>query len=89
MNTTLRMVEFITIPRNNGNVVVLLLLHPGSNSLGRYLPSAKINDLLLADGSRTKLPPAIVDIYAMGIEDSYMMEETEAFDIMDLASFLE
>jgi hypothetical protein len=88
-NTTLRMIDIFNIPPDNGDCVVLLLVHPGLNILGRYLPASKINDLLLADDSHARPASSHEDIYMRGIEESDIMEESEAFDIMDLASFLE
>lgn len=87
-STTLRMIEFFKIPRESGDCVVLLLVHPGLNLLGRYLPPSKVNDLLLADISRVR-SASHVDAYMSSIEDTDVAEEMEAFDIMDLASFLE
>ncbi|KDR85277.1 hypothetical protein GALMADRAFT_218372 [Galerina marginata CBS 339.88] len=89
-STTLRMIDFLKIPRESGDCVVLLLVHPGLNLLGRYLPPSKVNDLVVADVSRTR--PTITthaDIYMVGLEEPDLAEEMEAFDIMDLASFLE
>lgn len=83
------MIEFFSIPRVNGDCVVLLLAHPGLNILGRYFPPLKINDLLLGDISRTRPAPSHSDIYMMGIEEPYGVEEIESIEIMDLASFLE
>lgn len=86
INATLRLIEFFTIPRSQGDCVVLLLVHPGTNSLGRYYPPAKVNDILLGDMSRGR---------ALSHEDMYMMDESdmvegvEACDMMDLATFLE
>ncbi len=88
-NPALRMIDFISIPKENGDVVVLLLFHPGPNLLGRYLPPSKINELLLADMSRVRPSSSHGDIYMLGIEEPDFTEEMEAFDIMDLASFLE
>ncbi|KAJ3513116.1 hypothetical protein NLJ89_g3133 [Agrocybe chaxingu] len=88
-STTLRMIDYFKIPRESGDCVVLLLVHPGLNLLGRYLPPSKVNDLLLADVSRARPTPSHNDIYMMGIEEPSLTEEMEAFDIMDLASFLE
>ncbi|KAJ6626914.1 dual-domain HisK/Mak2 protein kinase [Mycena sp. CBHHK59/15] len=85
----LRMVEFFNIPRDSGDVVVLLLAHPGLNLLGRYLPPAKINDLLLPDLSRTRPQSSHGDAYMMDIEEPDLLDEVGGFDIMDLASFLE
>ncbi|KAK0481591.1 hypothetical protein IW261DRAFT_1550690 [Armillaria novae-zelandiae] len=88
-NPALRMIDFINIPKENGDVVILLLFHPGPNLLGRYLPPSKINELLLADMSRVRPSSSHGDIYMLGIEEPDFTEEMEAFDIMDLASFLE
>ncbi|KAK7029643.1 Chk1 protein kinase [Paramarasmius palmivorus] len=88
-NPALRMVELINIPRDYGDVVVLLLVHPGLNLLGRYLPPSKVNDLLLADVSRTRPLTSHGDVYMMDVDEADIAEEMEAFDIMDLATFLE
>ncbi|OSX67898.1 hypothetical protein POSPLADRAFT_1043081 [Postia placenta MAD-698-R-SB12] len=88
-STTLRMIDFFSIPRVNGDCVVLLLNHPGLNVLGRYFPSHKVNDLLLGDISRVRPAPSHTDILMMGTEEPYTVEEMEAIEIMDLASFLE
>ena len=88
-NTTLRMIEFCNIAREYGDCVVLLLVHPGINILGRYLPPSKVNDLLLADVTRTELTASNGDVSMVGNEDSRLTDEMEAFDIMDLATFLE
>lgn len=86
INATLRLIEFFTIPQTQGDCVVLLLVHPGANSLGRYYPPAKVNDILLGDISRVRTL-SHGDIYMM--EDADMMEDVEACDMMDLATFLE
>ncbi|KAI6159530.1 STKc type histidine kinase [Pisolithus thermaeus] len=54
LSTTLRLIEFLTVPRADGDCVVLLLVHPGANLLARYFPPSKVNDFLLAEaeGSR-------------------------------------
>jgi hypothetical protein len=65
---------------------MLLLLHPGLNLLGRYLPPSKVNSLLLADIPRAGPSSIHGDVYG---DDEDMIDEMEAFDIMDLASFLE
>ena len=88
-NTTLRMIEFCSIAREYGDCVVLLLVHPGINILGRYLPPSKVNDLLLADVTRTEPAASHDDVSMIGNEDSHLTDEMEAFDIMDLATFLE
>ncbi|TBU58822.1 histidine kinase [Dichomitus squalens] len=88
-STTLRMIDFFTIPKTNGDCVVLLLFHPGLNILGRYFPPAKVNSLLLGDISRARPASTHRDIYMSGVEEPYIMEEMEAIEIMDLATFLE
>ena len=66
-------------------------VHPGINILGRYLPSSKVNDLLLADVARTGPVASYGDVSMSGNdnEDCDLTDQMEAFDIMDLASFLE
>ncbi|KIK70394.1 hypothetical protein GYMLUDRAFT_89430 [Collybiopsis luxurians FD-317 M1] len=86
---TLRMIELLTIPRDYGDVVVLLLVHPGQNLLGRYLPPSKVNDLLLADVSRASHMPSHGDVFMMDVDDANIEQEIEAFDVVDLATFLE
>ncbi|KAJ7922998.1 hypothetical protein B0H13DRAFT_1981220 [Mycena leptocephala] len=85
----LRILEFFNIPRDSGDVVVLLLGHPGLNLLGRYLPPSKINDLLLPDLSRARPSSSHGDAYMMEIEEPDLLDGVGGFDIMDLASFLE
>jgi len=86
INATLRLIEFFTIPRSQGDCVVLLLVHPGVNSLGRYYPPTKVNGILLGDMSRARTL-SHGDMYMM--DDLDIMEEAEACDMMDLATFLE
>ncbi|KIY45235.1 dual-domain HisK/Mak2 protein kinase [Fistulina hepatica ATCC 64428] len=89
--TALRMIDFFAIPKENGDVVVLLLVHPGLNTLAHYLPPSKVNDLLLADVPHLRTSQYGGDVYMVGVDDplSEINDETESFDIMDLASFLE
>lgn len=88
-NIALRIIDFFNIPKANGDCVVLLLVHPGLNLLGRYFPPAKVNDLLLADVSRTRPSSSHGDVYMMGVEEPEMVEGMEPMEVMDLASFLE
>ncbi|EGO28466.1 STKc type histidine kinase [Serpula lacrymans var. lacrymans S7.9] len=88
LSTTLRLIDFITIPRSSGDCVVLLLSHPGLNLLGRYFPPSKVNDFLLADVSKTRTSGANDDIFVIDDEELDTLE-LESFDVMDLASFLE
>lgn len=83
------MIDFIKIPRESGDHVVLLLAHPGLNGLGRYLPPSKVNDLLLADATRPRPTSSHGDVYIVGPSDGDLTDDMEGFDIMDLASFLE
>lgn len=86
---SLRMIDFFTIPKNNGDCIVLLLIHPGQNVLGRYFPPSKVNDLLLADLTRPRPPPSHGDVYLLGSEDPEYLEDMEPMEIMDLATFIE
>ena len=79
-STTLRMIDFFTIPKTNGDCVVLLLYHPGLNILGRYFPPAKVNNLLFGDISRARPSSSHRDIFMSGVEEPYMMEEMEAIE---------
>ncbi len=83
------MIDYLKIPPSGGDHVVLLLAHPGLNVLGRYLPPPKVNDLLLADVDRIRPTSSHADVYMVGVEEPDVFEEVEAFDIMDLATFLE
>jgi hypothetical protein len=88
LSTTLRLIDLKCISRSNGDCVVLLLAHPGPNLLGRYLPLSRINALLLAEPSLSRLTTA------QGLADVFMSEVGEAGDVestdtMDLATFLE
>ena len=86
INATLRLIEFFTIRRSQGDCVVLLLVHPGVNSLGRYYPFTKVNAILLGETSRAHTL-SHGDMYVMG--GGLDMEEVESCDMMDLATFLE
>jgi hypothetical protein len=88
-NVALRIIDFFSIPRANGDCVVLLLVHPGLNLLGRYFPPSKVNDLLLADMSRQRTPAVHGDAYMANAEEPLLVEDMEPMEVMDLASFLE
>jgi len=92
-SASFRMLEYLKIPHEHGDCVVLILSHPGPNLLGRYLPANKVNDLLLVDTARTR-PVSLPDDEMMGelttFEERLEVEDDMAdYDIMDLASFLE
>lgn len=88
MSTTLRLIDFISISRSNGDCVVLLLAHPGPNLLGRYLPLSRINALLLAEPSLSH-PSASQDVFMNEIGEGGPLRDVENTDTMDLATFLE
>ncbi|KAG5723159.1 Peroxide stress-activated histidine kinase mak2 [Termitomyces sp. T112] len=91
--TTLALLENLKIPREHGDCVVLILVHPGPNLLGRYLPPYKINDLLLAEPSRIRssasMDGSIRTEDEMSMSEGTENAEEEETPIMDLASFLE
>ncbi len=83
------MLDYLKIPPEHGDCVVLVLAHPGINLLGRYLPAHKVNDLLLVEPTRTRALP-LGDVTMKGNEEVIEIgEDMEGYDIMDLASFLE
>jgi hypothetical protein len=89
---SLRMVEYLKIPHEHGDCVVLVLAHPGVNLLGRYLPTHKVNDLLLVESIRTRT----ISLGDFAMEEApngegllEIGDDMEGYDIMDLASFLE
>ena len=83
------MIDFFAIPKNNGDYVVLLLIPPGHNLLGRYFPPGKVNSLLLADVPRVRPSSSYGDVYMAGQEDPEFIEGMEPMEVMDLATFLE
>ena len=87
-STTLRVIDFLEIPAEYGDAVVLVVMHPGLNLLGRYLPAKKVNDLLLADVWHVPAASPLTDVYMRSVDEPEW-NEARAFDIMDLASFLE
>ncbi|KAI0307475.1 histidine kinase [Multifurca ochricompacta] len=89
LSTTLRLMDFISISRSNGDCVVLLLVHPGPNLLGRYLPLSRINALLLAEPPALRLTTSQEDIFMSEVGDCSAPRDVESTDTMDLATFLE
>ncbi|KAF5355680.1 hypothetical protein D9756_004007 [Leucocoprinus leucothites] len=93
-NTSLRMLDYLKIPHEHGDCVVLLVAHPGPNLLGWYLPAHKVNDLLLVESVRTRSMQPLGDVVMggeQGAENNVDVEQDDmaGYDIMDLASFLE
>lgn len=89
-SASLRMLDYLKIPREHGDCVVLLLAHPGANLLGRYLPAHKVNDLLLVEPVRTRTLLTSGDLSTADNEGVMEVgEDMDGYDIMDLASFLE
>jgi hypothetical protein len=88
LSTTLRLIDFVSISRSNGDCVVLLLVHPGPNLLGRYLPLSRIN-ALLAEPPSTHLSTSQGDVFMSDSDEAGSLRDTENTDTMDLATFLE
>ena len=86
LSTTLRLIDLKCISRSNGDCVVLLLVHPGPNLLGRYLPLSRINALLLAEPPLSRPSTAPGDVFMSEVGEAGDVEST---DTMDLATFLE
>ncbi|KZV95615.1 STKc type histidine kinase [Exidia glandulosa HHB12029] len=88
-NTTIKLLETLTLPPHAGDCVVLILMHPGYNALSRFFPAEKMNDLLLAGTSPR--PPnddsMLLDTPPVG--ESKQLADSESWDAMDIASFLE
>ena len=84
--STLRFIDYFTIPKQNGNSVVLLLSHPGINTLGRYFSPSQVNDLLLT--KQTSPPPSNSRDISMRPEDEDQ-GLPEDLSAMDLTTFLE
>jgi hypothetical protein len=85
----LSFIDFITIPKPNGDCVVLLVEHPGLNDLARFFPSARVNPFLLAETPvRSRPSSSYHDKYAAVTDDGAEFAFVSA-DVMDLASFLE
>jgi hypothetical protein len=88
-STTLRVIDLISISRSSGDCVVLLLVHPGPNLLGRYLPLTRINTLLLAEPPLSRLPTSQGDVFMSEVGEGSPFRDVESTDTMDLATFLE
>ena len=91
LSTSLRFIDLINISRSNGDCVVLLLVHPGPNLLGRYLPLSRINALLLAVPPLSRLSTSQGDVFMSeaGELEGGAFRDVENTDTMDLATFLE
>ncbi|KAI9509850.1 hypothetical protein F5148DRAFT_1275037 [Russula earlei] len=89
LSTTLRLVDLISISRSNGDCVILILVHPGPNLLGRYLPSTRINALLLAEPPSSRVSSPQGDVFMSEMGEGDIFKEVESADTMDLATFLE
>lgn len=80
----LRVIDLMTLPKESGDCVILLLSHPGPNLLGHYFPQPVVNELLLGHSTDTR--PS-TDVYVVG--DPETQDIFNVFGSMDLASFLE
>jgi hypothetical protein len=87
--TSLSLIDLVSISRSNGDCVVLLLVHPGPNLLGRYLPLSHINALLLAVSPFSRLSPPLGDVFMLDAGEGGNFRDVENTDTMDLATFLE
>lgn len=77
----------------NGHCVVLLLSHPGVNTLGRYLPTWKVNGLLLTNNAQRRPPSPQDNGYKVFKVDAGPEEDASSRShevrVMDLTTFLE
>ncbi|KAH8834919.1 dual-domain HisK/Mak2 protein kinase [Flagelloscypha sp. PMI_526] len=91
-NTALQLIDIFHIDRENGDVLVLLLSHPGLNLLGRYFPQGQINDLLLPiyhSPPHSSISGDASTPLTAGIEGRNLEPDVENVDVMDLASFIQ
>ncbi|KZT42789.1 hypothetical protein SISSUDRAFT_979545 [Sistotremastrum suecicum HHB10207 ss-3] len=89
-NVTLRLLEYLTIPPESGDCVVLVLSHPGYNQLARYFPSDQINDLLIPESVACPGPAFLGDIAMPDVdEEGEPFRDDEPLPLIDLATFLE
>jgi len=80
-SVTLRLLEHIVIPPEDGDSIVLVVGHPGGNQLGRYLTEASANSLLLPSSMpKNSVVPTL--------DDDVTMEDGDSI-LMDLATFIE
>jgi hypothetical protein len=89
LSTSLSLIDLVSISRSNGDCLVLLLVHPGPNLLGRYLPLSHINALLLAVPPLSRLASAQGDVFMSEAGEGIAFGDVESTDTMDLATFLE
>jgi hypothetical protein len=89
LSTSLSLIDLVSISRLNGDCLVLLLVHPGPNLLGRYLPLSHINALLLAVPPLSRLTTPQSDVFMIEVGEGGGFRDVEGTDTMDLATFLE
>lgn len=88
-SAALQLIDIFNIDRENGDVLVLLLSHPGPNLLGRYFPQGRINDLLLPVHHSLNTADSAVNSSTFKESGSETEEDAENVDVMDLASFIQ
>lgn len=85
----LRVIELMTLPRESGDCVILLVAYPGPNDLGRYFPPSKVNELLLATTPEKHSSKPQDDVYSGNASEEDSQADYDDYTMMDLASFLE
>jgi len=79
---TLRLLEHVVIPPEDGDSIVLVVGHPGANVLGRYFTESSSENLLLSSN-----PPKEPETET-NFDDNVVMEDGDSI-LMDLATFVE
>ena len=81
-SVTLRLLEHVVIPPEDGDSIVLVVGHPGANQLGRYFAEASSDNLLLSAKFPKQQAPS------SPFDDNVVMEDGDSI-LMDLATFVE
>lgn len=79
---TLRLLEHVIIPPDDGDSIVLVVGHPGGNQIGRYFTEASSKSLLLPNSDPKS------DIGSVPFDENVVMEDSDSM-LMDLATFIE
>jgi uracil-DNA glycosylase len=81
-SVTLRLLEHVIIPPEDGDSIVLVVGHPGANQLGRYFTDASSRNLLLSSKAAKEIS------IGPTFDDNVVMEDGDSM-LMDLATFIE